>query len=53
MTAKLVMVVLYGLFFTVALAWSFGKGAYQQITVPPAATAAATNGTASSTKYPS
>jgi ubiquinol-cytochrome c reductase cytochrome c1 subunit len=34
-----ILSILVGLFFTVALAWSFGKGAYQQITEPPAATA--------------
>ncbi|EIZ79138.1 ubiquinol-cytochrome c reductase cytochrome c1 subunit [Novosphingobium sp. Rr 2-17] len=34
-----ILSILVGLFFTVALAWSFGKGAYTQITEPPAATA--------------
>jgi ubiquinol-cytochrome c reductase cytochrome c1 subunit len=31
--------ILVGLFFTVALLWSFGNGAYNQITDPAAATA--------------
>jgi Cytochrome c1 len=34
-----ILSILVGLFFTVALAWSFGKGAYTQITEPPAVTA--------------
>ncbi len=34
-----ILSILVGLFFTVALAWSFGKGAYQEITEPAAATA--------------
>ncbi|MEJ2407916.1 MAG: cytochrome c1 [Novosphingobium sp.] len=34
-----ILSILVGLFFTVALAWSFGKGAYTQITEPPAPTA--------------
>ncbi|MCJ2187140.1 cytochrome c1 [Novosphingobium beihaiensis] len=34
-----ILSILVGLFFTVALAWSFGKGAYTQITEPPALTA--------------
>lgn len=34
-----ILSILVGLFFTVALAWSFSKGAYTQITEPPAPTA--------------
>jgi len=34
-----ILSILVGLFFTVALAWSFGKGAYQEITEPAAVTA--------------
>lgn len=34
-----ILSILVGLFFTVALAWSFGKGAYTQITDPAAPTA--------------
>lgn len=34
-----ILSILVGLFFTVALAWSFGKGAYTQITEPAAPTA--------------
>ncbi|WP_374413576.1 cytochrome c1 [Novosphingobium colocasiae] len=33
-----ILSILVGLFFTVALAWSFGKGAYTQITEPAAVT---------------
>ncbi|SFF85537.1 ubiquinol-cytochrome c reductase cytochrome c1 subunit [Novosphingobium sp. CF614] len=33
-----ILSILVGLFFTAALAWSFGKGAYTQITEPPAVT---------------
>ncbi|WP_067733593.1 cytochrome c1 [Novosphingobium naphthalenivorans] len=36
-----ILSILVGLFFTVALAWSFGKGAYTQITEPAAPTAEA------------
>src|SRR3546814_20661901 len=34
-----ILSILVGLFFTVALAWSFGNGAYTQITEPAAPTA--------------
>jgi ubiquinol-cytochrome c reductase cytochrome c1 subunit len=34
-----ILSILVGLFFTVALAWSFANGAYNQITEPPAPTA--------------
>ncbi|MCT2398551.1 cytochrome c1 [Novosphingobium mangrovi (ex Huang et al. 2023)] len=34
-----ILSILVGLFFTVALAWSFGRGAYTQITEPAAPTA--------------